>query len=189
MACSFITKGRKLPVCKNNLGGLKAIGFLDFVPGVYDTLEVDGTFSAASANYVFTATTGTTVFQYELKNDGNTFTETGNSDPNNYTTIYTSEAKLVLAKLTQEDINNIKLLAFGRPQLFIEFNNGQIAFVGVENGANLATSVKNSGGNKKDLQSIELTFQTEERIQYSFLSPEAIAMYKLDLSASKIEVG
>lgn len=186
MSCSFITKGRTLPICNNNLGGIKAVSFLDFKDGVSDLITTESGFTATVASFALSGSTD--IFRYEVKNDGNTYVETSETDPNNYTTIYTGELKVLLGKITQDDIHNIQLLSYNRPQIFVEYKNGDVIFIGAEYGSVLTQSIKNSGGNMKDLQSIELSFKTEESKPYSYLSSSAITTYKSKISSSNITV-
>jgi hypothetical protein len=114
MACD-LTIGRKVP-CKDVAGGIKAVYFTDFGDM--------GTLSLSNDNLV--DATGTfTAFKYELK--GNSSLETTvNASRENGTVFYEQTLNLTLTKLTKEDNQELKLLAFGRPHIAVETYNGNI---------------------------------------------------------------
>lgn len=185
MSCQFIQKGRKLPQCKNNLGGFKAVGFMEFVEGLSSKLAADESFGSTAATYAFT-TEARDVYRYELKNNGNTLDETSSTDPETYNTVFTSELKMVLQKMDSETKSNIKLLAYSRPQIFVETFSGKVILLGIENGSNLTTSVSKVGGSLKDAQGFELSFQTEEPNGFVYLDAAAITAYRNAFSGTDI---
>ncbi|MCP4596791.1 hypothetical protein, partial [Neptuniibacter sp.] len=106
MACD-LTKGRALP-CRESVGGLKAVYFVDFgdlgdvtlTSDTDDTIsDMDGTFDA---------------FKYVLKGTSSV-EQTINASRENGTVFFDQAVSLSLPQLSKEDNNEIKLLAYGRP--------------------------------------------------------------------------
>lgn len=177
MACSFITKGRIIPNCKNNSGGFKSVSIIPYIPLIEDYLQPDGTLGVSGLTYI-TTTMVDDFNRFDLKNNGNTFDETSATDDQTFTTIFTGELKLVLPKLDVETKNEIKLLAYARPQLFVETYRGDVILVGMQNGCNLTSSVSKIGGAKTDFQGFELTFSSEETTGFVFLNAAAVAAFR-----------
>lgn len=150
MAC-LLTSGRALP-CKSSVGGLKAVYFAD-----YDALG-DVTETAGEV----TAITGTpTLYRYDIK--GNSSLETTiNSSRENGTTFYTQTLNLTLTVLDKATQEEVKLLASGRPHIFIEDYNGNYFLVGLEHGAEVTGGTIVSGAAMGDLSGFTLTFEAQE---------------------------
>jgi hypothetical protein len=208
MGCNYIKKGRKLP-CNTGVGGYKNVFFVEYVSGLIPNLLTDSSasdiygataleFGLSSASFLFgaggTSSSGATagtgqsaireVYQYEVKNTGDTYDETSETDENIGNTIYTGELKLVLPKLDKESINQVRLLTYNKSFIILETYSGYFLLVGAENGAILSQSVKKLGGAMKDFQGVELNFKTEERIPYVYLKQEAIDILKVNIADS-----
>lgn len=126
MACD-ISKGRTSLPCKEDVGGIKAIYVTN-----YGEYTFNG--SSTSAGHIIatlpSGITASNTFKFELKNSGNTFTQDITSNRDAGTTIFTQTLNFVLPKLSSELEFQIKMLAFGRPQIFVEANNGTILLMG-----------------------------------------------------------
>lgn len=168
MACSTLSKGRKLP-CKGGNGGFKAVGFAVWEEGL-----ISGT-----NGEVATLPVGLTeVFRYQLKNTGNTYNEEIAADAESRTVVYNGTLSLVLHKLDLDTRNEIKMLAMGEVVPFIETYNGDIFVIGAENGAELTGgAIAETGGAKTDFQGSRLTFTTSESEPYLRLSSSAKTAY------------
>ena len=157
MSCN-ITAGRQ-EVCKDSVGGLQGVYFVNFESGSF-TKNGDGEVTDLS---------GTTVYYYELKGTS-AYTETVNSSRENGTTFFSQETTLNLKKLTNEMTTQLKLLAYGRPQIIVWTNSGDALLVGEEHGADLTAGTISTGGALGDLYGYSITMTGEEKLPASFLS-------------------
>jgi len=157
MSCN-LTAGRQ-EVCKDSVGGLQGVYFINFESGSF-TKNGDGEVTDLS---------GTTVYYYELKGTS-AYTETVNSSRENGTTFFSQETTLNLKKLTNEMTTQLKLLAYGRPQIIVWTNSGDALLVGEEHGADLTAGTIQTGGALGDLYGYSITMTGEEKLPAAFLS-------------------
>ena len=157
MACN-ITAGRN-EVCKDSIGGLQGVYFLNFTTGSF-TKNGDGEITTLS---------GETVYYYELKGNSS-YTETVNTSRDNGTTFFSQELTLNLKKLTNEMTTQLKLLAYGRPQIIVWTMNGDALLVGEHEGADMTAGTIQTGGAMGDLYGYSLTFTGTEKLPAAFLS-------------------
>lgn len=162
MACD-LTKGRKEP-CKDVVGGLRAIYFVDYgdlgtVTQTDDEItDLSGTFYA---------------YKYELKG-GSSFEQSISSSRDNGTTFFEQTLNLTLKKLSKEDHKEIKLLAFGRPHVAVEDYNGNVFIMGLEHGADVSGGTIVTGTAMGDLSGYTLTLSSMEVKPANFVdSPTA----------------
>ena len=156
MSC-LLTGGRLEP-CKESVGGLQAVYFMDFQSGSFDKNAV------AEINDL----SNITVYKYELKGTS-AYTETVNSSRENGTTFFSQELTLNLKKLTNGMTTELKLLAYGRPQIIIHTKNGEALLVGEKQGADLTGGTIQTGGGLGDLYGYSMTFTAEETLPAAFL--------------------
>ena len=161
MACD-LTKGRALP-CRESVGGLKAVYFVDFgdlgdvtlTSNTDDTIsDMDGTFSA---------------YKYALKGTSSV-EQTINASRENGTVFFDQAVSLTLPQLSKEDNNELKLLAYGRPHIVVEDYNGNAYLVGRENGADVTGGTIASGAAMGDMSGYTLTFNAMERTAANFIA-------------------
>jgi hypothetical protein len=157
MSCN-ITAGRQ-EVCKDSVGGLQGVYFINFESGSF----------TKNASGEVTTLAGTTVYYYELKGTS-AYTETVNSSRENGTTFFSQETTLNLKKLTNEMTTQLKLLAYGRPQIIVWTNSGDALLVGEEHGADLTAGTIQTGGALGDLYGYSITMTAEEKLPAAFLS-------------------
>ena len=157
MSCN-LTAGRQ-EVCKDSVGGLQGVYFINFE---------SGSFTKNGSGEV-TDLSGTTVYYYELKGTS-AYTETVNSSRENGTTFFSQESTLNLKKLTNEMTTQLKLLAYGRPQIIVWTNSGDALLVGEEHGADLTAGTISTGGALGDLYGYSITMTGEEKLPAAFLS-------------------
>ena len=159
MACD-ITLGRTEP-CKDSVGGINAVYFVNF--GDITGITYDGT------SDVIDAVTGTpNAYKYEVRGNS-TYTENIQSSRENGTTAFEQVLELTLKKLTKEDHNTIKLLSFGRPNILIEDNNGNVFLAGAEYGADVTGGTIVTGGAMADMSGYTLSFTGMEKAPANFL--------------------
>ena len=139
MSCN-LTAGRQ-EVCKDSVGGLQGVYFINFE---------SGSFTKNGSGEV-TDLSGTTVYYYELKGTS-AYNETVNSSRENGTTFFSQETTLNLKKLTNEMTTQLKLLAYGRPQIIVWTNSGDALLVGEQHGADLTAGTIQTGGALGDQQ-------------------------------------
>jgi hypothetical protein len=158
MACN-LTQGRQ-EVCKESIGGLAGVYFINYTTG---------SFTKNGSGQVTALPTGTTVYYYELKGNSS-YTETVNSSRDNGTTFFSQELVLNLKKLTNEMTTQLKLMAYGRPQIVVWTMNGDALLVGEREGADVTAGTIQTGGALGDLYGYSVTFTGQEQLPAAFLS-------------------
>ena len=169
MAC-LITAGRE-EVCKESVGGLQAVYFLNYTSGSFDkTAGDDSTVPMPTINDL----SGSTVYKYELKGTS-AYTETVNSSRENGTTFFSQELTVNLKKLTNEMTTQLKLLAYGRPQVIVHTKNGEAFLIGETEGADLTAGTIQTGAGLGDLYGYSMTFTGTEPTPAVFLQNSTAA--------------
>ena len=158
MACN-LSLGRN-EVCKDSIGGLAGVYFLNFTTGSF-TKNVSGEVTAFPSS--------STVYYYQLKGTS-AYTETVNTSRENGTTFFSQELVLNLKKLTNEMTTQLKLMAYGRPQIVVHTMNGDALLVGEIEGADVTAGTIQTGGAMGDLYGYSITFQGQEKLPAAFLS-------------------
>ena len=177
MACN-LSAGRQ-EVCKESIGGLQGVYFINFTTGSF-TKNANGQVTALPS--------GSTVYYYELKGTS-AYTETVNSSRENGTTFFSQELTLNLKKLTNEMTTQLKLMAYGRPQIVVWTNNGDALLVGEKEGADVTAGTIQTGGTMGDLYGYSVTFTGQERLPAAFLSGSTTTSPFAGLSAQPTIVG
>jgi hypothetical protein len=161
MPCD-ISLGRIEP-CKTSTGGLKAVYFVNWLDATgytYDATNTDA----------ITAVAGTpTGFKYELKGNSS-FEQTITSSRENGTTFFEQTLNLTLKKLSVVDHKQIKLLAYGRPQVVIEDMNGNFFYAGLQNGMEVSGGTIVTGAAMGDLSGYTLTLMGQEPLPANFIT-------------------
>jgi hypothetical protein len=160
MACD-LSLGYLEP-CKDSVGGLRAVYLINWgdMTGVtYNVTNTD----------VIDAVTGTpNAYKYELKGT-NSFDQTITSSRENGTTFFEQNLKLSLKKLTATMHKEIKLLAYGRPQVVVETNNGELFLCGLEHGMELTSGTIASGTAMGDASGYTLELKGMEKAPANFI--------------------
>lgn len=161
MACD-ISLGRLEP-CKTSTGGLKAVYFVnegDATGVTYDVTDTDA----------ITAVAGTpTAYKYDLKGTSS-FTQTITSSRENGTTFFDQTISLTLKKLTIKDHKQIKLLSYGRPQVIVEDNNGNLFYCGLKHGMDVTGGTIVTGASLSDLSGYTLELKGQEPVPANFIT-------------------
>lgn len=157
MSCN-LSAGRQ-EVCKESIGGIQGVYFINFESGSFSK---DGTGQVNDLS-------GLTAYYYELKGNSS-YTETVNSSRENGTTFFSQEVTLNLKKLTNEMTTQLKLLAYGRPQIIVWTKNGEALLVGEEHGADLTAGTIQTGAALGDLYGYSITMTAEEKLPAAFIS-------------------
>ena len=161
MPCN-LSAGRQEP-CKDSVGGIAAVYFCNYTSSF-------GSSSQADADALIESLpSGLTVYEYDLKGNSS-YTETVNSSRDNGTTFFSQELVLNLKKLTNEMTTQLKLMAYGRPQIFIHTMAGDTLLVGQREGADVTGGTIQTGAALGDLYGYSLTFTGQEQFPAPFVS-------------------
>ena len=153
---------------KSFVGGLKAVYFINWGDATGYTYDVTDTDE-------ITAVAGTpSAYKYELKG-ANTFTQNVVTSREAGTTYYEQVLELTFKGLTVKTNKELKILAYGRPQVLVEDNNGNIFYAGLENGMDVTGGTVVTGGAMGDLNGYTLTLTGQEKVPANFLGATIIA--------------
>jgi hypothetical protein len=162
MACN-LSAGRN-EVCKESVGGIQGVYFINYTTGSF-THQTPG-----DPNSLITAVpSGSTLYYYELKGTS-AYTETVNTSRETGTTFFSQELTLNLKKLTNEMTTQLKLMAYGRPQVIVWTMNGDALLVGEREGADVTAGTIQTGGAMGDLYGYSVTLTGQEKQPATFLS-------------------
>ena len=170
MSCD-ITAGRLEP-CKDSVGGLKAVYFVNYDAAI----AADAT---VVADQITAFDSAITLYKYDLKGANNSFDETNENSRDNGTSFWTQTGTLVLKKQDLATQSELKLLAYGRPLVVVEFyakdaNDANIfRMAGFENGCEVTVNTA-SGAAMGDLNGYNITFTGTEREPANFIAPTII---------------
>jgi hypothetical protein len=158
MACN-LSAGRQ-EVCKESIGGIQGVYFVNYTTGSF-TKNVSGEVTAVPS--------GSVLYFYQLKGSS-AYTETVTTSRDNGTTFFSQELVLNLKKLTNEMTTQLKLMAYGRPQIIVWTNNGDALLVGEKLGADVTAGTISTGAALGDLYGYSVTFTGMEQLPASFIS-------------------
>lgn len=182
MACD-LSKGRTSLPCKDDVGGIKAIYITNYAEYAFNG-------SSTTAGHIIAtlpaAITAANTFKFELKNSGNTFAQDYTSSRDAGTTLYTQTLNFVLPKLSSELEFQMKMLVVGRPQIFVEANNGTILLLGEKYGCEV-TGKSEVLGTLDAMTGYTMTAVASEPSPAWYLSPTASTSLK-GLSFSSVAV-
>ena len=166
MSCD-ISLGRIEP-CKDSIGGLRSIYFVNWGDATGYTYDVTNT-------DVIDAVAGTPVaYKYDLKGTSS-FEQTITSSRENGTTYFEQSLNLTLKKLSIVDHKQIKLLSYGRPQVLVEDNNGNIFYCGLTKGMEVSGGTIVTGAAMGDMSGYTLTLSGQEPVPANFLGDTLVA--------------
>lgn len=171
MSCN-ISLGR-LEGCKDQIGGLNAIYFLNFD---------DATFAVDEATGLATVTETTpNAYKYDLRGTS-TFEQSLTSSRENGTTFVEQTLTVSLKKQDSTTHKEVKLLAYGRPKVLVEDNNGNVFVMGHEYGAEMNASTS-TGAAMGDKSGYELTFVATEKILAPFTTEAISSTYSVTVGS------
>jgi hypothetical protein len=146
-------------VCKESIGGIQGVYFINYTTG---------SFTKNNAGEI-TSLSGSTVYYYQLKGNSS-YTETVNSSRDNGTTFFNQELVLNLKKLTNEMTTQLKVMAWGRPQIILWTNNGDALLAGEQLGCDVTAGTIQTGAGLGDLYGYSVTFTGMEQLPAAFIS-------------------
>ncbi len=171
MSCN-ISLGR-LEGCKDAVGGLNAIYFINFDDA---TFAVDDTTGLATV----TETTPN-AYKYDLRGTS-TFEQSLTSSRENGTTFVEQTLTVSLKKQDSTTHKEVKLLAYGRPKVLVEDNNGNVFVMGHEYGSEM-NATASSGAAMGDKSGYELTFVATEKILAPFTTETLSSTYNITVGS------
>ena len=158
MSCT-LTRGRNEILCRNNIGGIKAVYLFKYIEYPYSSIV-----GATSGNIIDFPAIET--FKYETT--GATFTENITNDENGIFYDQTLTFNLIKSDLlTSVELDKIKNIEL---RYLVEYNAGYFKMGGVYNGAEIETFSINSGGNKSDFNGYNVTIKGREEYASPFFS-------------------
>lgn len=162
MACD-IANGR-LEVCKDAVGGIDAIYFINYGDYSYptDITYVTGTDTIDAVANV------TSLYKYELKGT-NSFDQVITSSRENGTSFVEQTLSVILKKQDAATHKAVKLLSYGRPNIVVKNRNNQFFLAGLEHGMELTTANVANGTAMGDLNGYTLTFVGTEKLLANLL--------------------
>ena len=168
MSCD-ITQGRSVD-CKNNIAGVKAVYFANYA----DLLASDE-FTTDAAGFVteIQTTAALPLFKYSVRPESCEASSQMNTDANSGTTFFSQSLNLSLIGLTKEDCDELKLLAYGRPNVIILDNNDNLFIFGARNGMNVTDSRMSIGRNFGDMHGFEISLEGKESEYCLWINPTA----------------
>ena len=159
MSCD-ISLGRK-EACKNNVGGLKAVYFVNYDPTLLSGATI-------TSNSISALNSSVDAYKYELKADGNTYEEANENSRDNGTSFFTQTGTLVLKVQDAATQAELTQLSYGRPHVIIEDYNGTFRLAGAEHGVEVSVNTT-SGGAMGDLNGYNISFEGKERNMATFI--------------------
>lgn len=160
MSCD-LASGRLEP-CKDNVGGLDAIYFINFGQAPMNNITID-------ADDMITAVVGVTnLYKYELKGT-NTFDQVINSSRDAGTTFVEQTLSVMLKNQDSTTHKAVKMLSYGRPQVVVKTRTNKFFLAGMEYGMELTTANVASGTAMADAQGYTLTFVGNEKLLANFI--------------------
>tara|TARA_R100000544_G_scaffold36995_1_gene26687 strand:+ start:1178 stop:1699 length:522 start_codon:yes stop_codon:yes gene_type:complete len=169
MACTSLSAGR-LEVCKDTVGGLAAVYFINFE---------DTTFSVdASTGLATESGNNPDAYKYDLRGVS-TFEQNLQTSRENGTTFVEQTLTVSLKKQDSTTNKEVKLLAYGRPRVLIEDNNGNVFVMGHEYGAELTTAATSSGAAMADKSGYEMSFVASEKVLAPFTQEVLATTYNI----------
>ena len=163
--------------CKDQIGGIK---YVYFTNTYYQNIEAVDTITAetfimTTAGFSTwqksdgTAPGTVTVYRYALRPNLSSMTVNVNADPNNGTTFYTQTLSLTLQKISSATAYQLRLLAYARPQVFVQDNNDNVMLLGYANGCDVTAGTVVTGTAKGDMSGFTIEVSAEEKNPFIIL--------------------
>lgn len=161
MPCE-ISAGRDVS-CKDAVGGIKGVYFLNYTDKWWETAVFSSTGSPNEIEKFATASdAGYVVYYYQVRREMCNLEVSVNSSPENGTTFFEQSVSLSFNKLTQVDADAMKLLAYGRPHIILEDNQGNLIMCGGKNGMDVTGGTMTTGQAFGDRNGFTLEFTGRE---------------------------
>ena len=162
MSCT-LTLGRLLP-CRDVVGGINRIWFVNY--STMGDLTIAGTDELTANGTPFTA------YEYEVKG-ANSLEQTITASRENGTVFFEQVLTVTFPKMDLAMNKEVKLMAYGRPHIFVEDYNGNVFTAGADNGMDVTGGSYSSGAAMGDLNGYSLTFTGSEKLPANFVDTTA----------------
>jgi hypothetical protein len=166
MSCD-IAKGRLEP-CKDSVGGLRAVYFMNFAEAPYSDIVYDVT-NTDVVDTVNSTPSTISAYKFELKGNS-TFEQNITASRENGTMFVEQVLNLTLKKQDLNTHKEVKLISYGRPKVVVEDYNGNFFFMGIENGADVTAGTIVTGAAMGDLSGYTLTLTAMEKVPANFMN-------------------
>lgn len=146
--------------CKDSLGGIQAVYFFNYGEA---TFTVD-----TSTGYLVSiakddpAGGSVNAYRYVTRHQSD-MTETIQASPENGTVYFDQAINLVLKRLSGATSKEVKLMAWGRPQIVVHDNNGKAWLAGYAHGCDVSGGTITTGVAKGDLSGYTINFLAQEK--------------------------
>ena len=193
MSCE-ISAGRATS-CKDATGGIKGI----YIHNYDEWYNSDETIIGTEANdqeisdisaYGTDGSTQTAfdVFYFALRREMANLSISVNSDPSTGTTFFEQVLTVDFIKLTLQDANTLRVLAYGRPQIIVEDNQGNLLMLGAKNGMDVTGGTIDTGQAFGDKNGMQITFTGRETTAFmELVGPETACTTCLPAPFDKYE--
>jgi len=162
MACD-LTAGRLEP-CKDSIGGLKAVFFLNSGFNVVESVDDEVT----DINDGASTPAAITMYQYDLK-DASNLEETITSSRETGTTFFEQVVNIVLKKLDKTTRKEVKMMAYGSPSIIVWDNNNNLFLVGKDRGMDVTGGTIATGTALGDLGGYTIALVGKEKEPANFV--------------------
>lgn len=179
MACD-IANGR-LEACKDAVGGIDAIYFINFGDYAY---PADVAY-LSSSDTIDTVANVSSLYKFELKGT-NTFDQVITASRENGTSFVEQTLTFTLKKQDATTHKTVKLLSYGRPNVVIKNRNNQFFLAGLEHGMELTTANVVNGTAMGDLNGYTLTLVGQEKLLANLLDCSSEATLSTVFGAATI---
>ena len=147
-----ITKGRLEP-CKNSVGGIHAIYYMNWTPGV--TITLDPATDAITDMTEDGGATGVTLYKWDVKLATN-LTETPTVSVENGSAFWEQVLTATFKKLDPVTRKELKMMTYGKMRAIVADNAGNAMYIGNVFGIDVSGGSIVTGSNMEDLSGYTL---------------------------------
>ena len=151
--------------CKDGIGGLKAIYIAKgYSSNVLQKATIANTEMTEADWENWTSGTGSVyeVFKYELVQNLSSMTVNINSDNANGTAFFNQTLSITLQQIDHDMTNELRLIAYARPQIFVQDFMDKVYLLGAENGCHVTGGTVVTGTAMGDMQGYTIEWGAEE---------------------------
>jgi len=156
---SILTKGRTELNCYNNIGGIKAVYFTEFIE--YNYSDIVG-----EKGVLLTSIPSAFVYKYDVT--GGSFNQTIEQSENGE--LYSQELNFTLLKQDRLTTKELQILSNIDLRYIVSFNDGSLKVGGLYNGAKVTALDAPTGGTKASLNGYTITISGSESYQAAYVN-------------------
>jgi hypothetical protein len=166
---------------KDSVGGLRAMYLIN-----YQIAPTDITYDATNTDMIDAITNVDSLYKFDLRGE-NSWEQDVITDPSAGTTFYKQKLAIRLKKHDAATSKNLKLLAYSRPHIVIQDNNGRFYIMGLTNGVDVTGGSIAQGAKMGDFSGYSLTLEADEKCYANHLDAATeAAMVTLFTSATLV---